>query len=183
VAAFALGLCVSVPVGAVMKKHYGRQIDRARLRAALAGALYTRDAGETTPMAIGRRLAHARGCARVSQHAMARHLGIGHSTWQTYEEGDGTPTGRALIGLLELGINPTWVLTGTGSTLVDGSSEDSSQAQANGRGSAGECPAPSGAKTPAAGAECFRVAGVGAWNDDGTLSLFVNLQRPGGGVE
>jgi len=55
-------------------------------------------------------------------------------------------------------------------------------AQANGWGSAGECPAPSGAKTPAAGAQCFHVVGVGTRHGDGTFSLCVNLQRPGGGV-
>jgi len=164
------------------RKRRDIQIDRERMRAALAGALYTRDAGETTPMAVAQRLAYVRGCAGVTQSAMARHLEISQPSWRLYEEGDRAPNGHALNGLLELGISPTWVLTGTGSMLVDDPSEDTSLAQANGRGSAGECPAPSGAKTPAAGAECFRVAGVGAWNDDGTLSLFVNLQRPGGGV-
>jgi len=58
----------------------------------------------------------------------------------------------------------------------------SSLAQANGRGLAGECPASFSAKTPAAGAWSLRVAGVGTWHGDGTISLCVNLQRPGGGV-
>jgi len=160
-----------------------RQIDRKRLRTALATVLYARDTGESTPTLIGQRLAHVRDCANVSQHAMAQHLGIALRTWQTYEKGDVAPTGRALTGLLELGINPAWILTGTGAVLVDDVSEDFSLAQVNGRGSAGECPASFSAKTPAVGARCFRVAGVGTWHGDGTISLCVSLQRPGGGVE
>jgi len=58
-----------------------------------------------------------------------------------------------------------------------------SHAQANGRGSAGECPASSSAKTPAAGARCYRVAGVAtAWQGGDILSLCVNLHESGGGV-
>jgi len=58
-----------------------------------------------------------------------------------------------------------------------------SLAQANGWGLAGECPVKFSAKTPAAGARSLRVAGVGTWHDDGTISLCVSLQWPGGGVE
>jgi len=57
----------------------------------------------------------------------------------------------------------------------------SSLAQVNGWGSAGECPASSSAKTPAAGARCFRVAGVGAWHGGGIFSHCVSLQRQAGG--
>jgi len=167
----------------MMKKHYGRQqIDRARLRAVLAGVLYASDAGNSAPAAIGQRLAHVRSCAGVYQYAMALHLEIAPSTWLAYEEGNRVPNGRVLIGLLELGVNPAWVLSGIGPTLVDAPSEESSLAQVNGRGSAGECPAPSGAKTPAAGAQCFHVVGVDTWCSDDTISLCVNLQRLGGGV-
>jgi len=56
-------------------------------------------------------------------------------------------------------------------------------ARVNGWGSAGECPASSSAKTPAAGARCNRVAGVGAWFGGGMNSHCVSLQRLGGGVE
>jgi len=59
-----------------------------------------------------------------------------------------------------------------------------SLAQVNGWGSAGECPASnSSAKTPAAGARCYRVAGVGAQQQGGgMISHCVSLQGPGGGV-
>jgi len=55
--------------------------------------------------------------------------------------------------------------------------------KANKRGSAGECPASfHGAKTPAAGARCCRVAGAATWHGDGMLSLCVSLHGTGGGV-
>jgi len=53
--------------------------------------------------------------------------------------------------------------------------------QVNGRGSAGECPAFFSAKTPAAGARCFRVAGVASGHGGGIFSHCVNLQRQAGG--
>jgi len=56
-----------------------------------------------------------------------------------------------------------------------------SLAQVNGWGLAGECPASFSAKTPAAGARCYRVAGVGAWHGGGIFSHCVSLQRQAGG--
>jgi len=58
-----------------------------------------------------------------------------------------------------------------------------SLAQVNGWGLSGECPASSSAKTPAAGARCNRIAGVGTWHSGGIFSHSVSLQRQtGGGV-
>jgi len=56
-----------------------------------------------------------------------------------------------------------------------------SLAQVNGWGLAGECPAFFIAKTPAAGARCFRVAGAASGHGDGMLSHCVSLQRQAGG--
>jgi len=101
-----------------------------------------------------------------------------------YERGKHAPNARTLTALCQLGINPIWVLTGAGAVLIDDAvSEDSGLPQVNERGSAGECPASFSAKTPAAGARSFRVAGVGMRHDDGTISLCVSLQGAGGGVE
>jgi len=168
-----------------MKKYRGDQINRGRMRSALKARRHGQDVGETTSIAIGRRLAHVRSCTRVNQTTMARCLGITLHTWQNYEQGVRPPSAITLTALWQqLGINPIWVLTGMGAVVVDDDTpEVSSPTQANEWGSAGECPASSSAKTPAAGAQCFRVAGVGMQHDDGTISLCVNLQRPGGGVE
>jgi len=182
-AAFALGRGISVSGGGVMSRQDSHKFDRESMRAALATMLYERDAGDSTPAAIGRRLAHVRDCAGIKQTALARRLGTTYGSWCNYERGRMAPNASTLTALYRLGINPAWVLTGAGSVLVDDVSEDFSLAQANGWGSAGECPASSSTKTPAAGAQCFRVAGVGTWHGDGAISLCVSLQRPGGGVE
>jgi len=170
-----------------MTRKRGQTIELAGMHKALRNLPYEHGIGEITLLAVGRRLAHVRGCAGVNQTSMARHLGVSLKCWQNYEQGKRMPQAEALVMMLHaLDINPTWILTGTGTVLLgdgiptvlatDDSPEDSSLTQAqNGRGSAGECPASSSAKTPAAGARCYRVAGVATRHGDGMLSLCVSL--------
>jgi len=151
---------------------------RARLRAVLSASIaeQRRAAGLAT---IGQRLAHVRDCAGESQAVWAERVGLSLRGWQNYEQDSRSPKAITLMKLYELGINLIWLLTGTGSVLAD--DESSSLTQANGWGSAGECPASSSAKTPAAGARCYRVAGVAIRHGGDTLSLRVSLHGGAGG--
>ena len=75
---------------------------------------------------IAERLKEIRGKVRLSQKAMAERLGIGHRTWQEIETGKNVPSGETLLKINELGFDPGWILTGSGSqassTLVTASS-------------------------------------------------------------
>jgi len=88
---------------------------RARLRAALTTTFVEHRLSGLD--SVRQRLSHVRGCAGLSQEVMASWLGIGLKSWQNYEYGNRSPNVRTLTALWQLGINPTWVLTGAGSVL------------------------------------------------------------------
>jgi len=90
---------------------------RDRLRAELTNTIAERRAAMLDT--IGQRLAHVRSCAGERQDVWAARLGITLRTWQNYEQGHTSPNAYALTTLYRLGINPTWVLTGTGTVLMD----------------------------------------------------------------
>jgi transcriptional regulator with XRE-family HTH domain len=68
---------------------------------------------------IGRRMAHARKEAGITQANLARMLGIAISTLNKYERGHRTPDGRLLAKITEtLHCDPAWLLTGEGEGTV-----------------------------------------------------------------
>lgn len=52
---------------------------------------------------------------RLSQKAMAERLGIAPRTWQEIEAGKNVPSGETLLKISDLGFDPGWILTGSGS--------------------------------------------------------------------
>ncbi|MFG1463315.1 helix-turn-helix transcriptional regulator [Xanthobacter sp. DSM 24535] len=82
---------------------------------------------------IAERLRMVRDNSRLSQRALATRLGIAYRTWQDIENGKHVPSGETLLKIAELGINPGWVLLGTGPMRSDdftGASELPSGGQA-----------------------------------------------------
>jgi len=90
---------------------------RAKLCAVLATTVAQRRLSGLD--SVRQRLSHVRDCAGLSQGVMASWLGIALKSWQNYERGNRSPNTRTLTALWQLGINPTWILTGTESVLVN----------------------------------------------------------------
>lgn len=52
--------------------------------------------------------------AAMTQKMMSSRLGLGQNSWQRLEAGLNAPSGETLLAISELGYDPTWVLTGSG---------------------------------------------------------------------
>lgn len=70
-------------------------------------------------MTIGARLRVAREALGFKQAELATKSGCSPSTYQKYEQGSSVPGGDAIAGLVRLGINANWLLTGDGPVLID----------------------------------------------------------------
>jgi transcriptional regulator with XRE-family HTH domain len=63
----------------------------------------------------------------MSQAAIARELSISDKAWREYESGAKSPGSHVIAGLVKLGLNANWLLTGEGSlfgTLAEGKEDD-----------------------------------------------------------
>lgn len=69
-------------------------------------------------MSISKRLKAARHALTATQDAMAVKSGIPVGTYQKYELGQRAPGAKAIQGLMQLGINANWLLTGEGPMLL-----------------------------------------------------------------
>jgi len=65
------------------------------------------------------RLEKIRKSLGLSQREMASRLRLGANAWSLWENGTTKPRKRNLNKLKELGFNPDWILTGTGSMHLD----------------------------------------------------------------
>lgn len=63
---------------------------------------------------IGKRLQQARKELGWALRRMAKEADVSLSTWQRLESGDNAPSGETLLKFVELGLDPTWILTGQG---------------------------------------------------------------------
>ena len=69
-------------------------------------------------MSLPKRLKDARAALRLSQKEVAEQSGVSVRGYQGYEDGRSTPGGEAIAGLVRLGINANWLLTGEGPMLL-----------------------------------------------------------------
>lgn len=69
-------------------------------------------------MSISERLKAARHALTATQGSMAAKSGIPVGTYQKYELGKLAPGAKAIQGLMQLGINANWLLTGDGPMLL-----------------------------------------------------------------
>lgn len=69
-------------------------------------------------MSLPQRLKDARAALGLSQKEIAEQSGVSARGYQGYEDGRSTPGGEAIAGLVRLGINANWLLTGEGSMLL-----------------------------------------------------------------
>ena len=65
-------------------------------------------------MTLAERLRKARELFGVSQNEMAKRLGISKPAWQGYELGKNEPGSSVIEGLVKLGFDANWLLTGEG---------------------------------------------------------------------
>ena len=77
-------------------------------------------------MSLAERLKRIRG--NTSQMEIAQQLGIHKSSWGRFERGDSEPSGSDLSKVCTVfGINPEWLLLGTGEMTGDGPSTDAQE--------------------------------------------------------
>lgn len=69
-------------------------------------------------MTIEERLKAARAALGLSQKDIAAQSGVSTRGYQGYEDGRSVPGGEAIAGLVRLGINANWLLTGEGPMLL-----------------------------------------------------------------
>ncbi|MBP1852721.1 helix-turn-helix domain-containing protein [Rhizobium halophytocola] len=81
---------------------------------------------ETT---IGARAKEIRQEARLSQQEMADAIGLSLRAWQKIERNEGVPSGETLLQFKKVGVNPGWVLTGSGPRSASAAGEDNAFAQ------------------------------------------------------
>ncbi len=67
---------------------------------------------------ISGRLKTARAALKLSQKEVAAQSGVSPRGYQGYEDGRSIPGGEAIAGLVRLGINANWLLTGEGPMLL-----------------------------------------------------------------
>lgn len=67
---------------------------------------------------IGDRLKRVRKECGYTQKSMAEAIGAALSGYQQYESGRSVPGGAVVAGLVQLGINANWLLTGNGPMLI-----------------------------------------------------------------
>ena len=70
------------------------------------------------------RLKMMRDFLRNTQQEMSARFNLGVNTWSNYERGNTTPSMETLTALAQLGFNPMWMLTGTGSMRTDDETPD-----------------------------------------------------------
>lgn len=72
--------------------------------------------GESATLKTGlsERLAQVRAALAKTQPEMDQVLDIGKRSWQRYESGANVPGGKVLTGLVRLGFDANWILTGIG---------------------------------------------------------------------
>jgi len=63
---------------------------------------------------IGERLQQVRKELGWALRKMAKEADVSLSTWQRLESGDNAPSGETLLKFADLGLDPTWILTGRG---------------------------------------------------------------------
>lgn len=69
-------------------------------------------------MTISDRLKAARAAIGLTQKEVAAQSGVSARGYQGYEDGRSVPGGEAIAGLVRLGINANWLLTGDGPMLL-----------------------------------------------------------------
>ncbi len=69
-------------------------------------------------MSLAQRLKDARARLGLKQDELAAQSGVSYSVYQKYELGRSVPGGDAIAGLVRLGINANWLLTGEGPMLL-----------------------------------------------------------------
>lgn len=69
-------------------------------------------------MSFSQRLKDARARLGMKQDEIAAQSGVSYSVYQKYELGRSVPGGDAIAGLVRLGINANWLLTGEGPMLL-----------------------------------------------------------------
>ena len=74
---------------------------------------------ETLNTVIRERLKQCRLALSASQVEMDERLSLGRRSWQRYEGGDNVPGSQVIAGLVRLGFNANWVLTGEGEMLIE----------------------------------------------------------------
>lgn len=67
---------------------------------------------------IKERLREARKSLGYTQDAMGKAIGSTLRTWQDYESGKSKPGSNALAGIVGVGVNVNWLLTGEGPMLI-----------------------------------------------------------------
>jgi hypothetical protein len=68
---------------------------------------------------IRTRIRAIRGALKETQYGMGPLLCISQYSWQKYETKGHIPGGRVLAGLVELGFNANWLLTGNGTMMIE----------------------------------------------------------------
>lgn len=69
-------------------------------------------------MTFQERLKAARGEIKLTQAQIAEQSGVSTRSYQGYEDGRSLPCADAIAGLVQLGINANWLLTGEGPMLL-----------------------------------------------------------------
>lgn len=69
-------------------------------------------------MNLPQRLKDARARLGLKQDEVAAQSGVSYSVYQKYELGRSVPGGEAIAGLVRLGINANWLLTGEGPMML-----------------------------------------------------------------
>jgi transcriptional regulator with XRE-family HTH domain len=74
---------------------------------------------ETGSQTIGDRAKQVRLERHLQQQEIADMLGISLRAWQKMERDEGTPSGETLLQFQRIGINPGWILSGSGPKFDD----------------------------------------------------------------
>ena len=77
------------------------------------------DSSVTLINGISGRLKNVRTALSKTQAEIGTALGLGKNTWQNYENAGQIPGGNVLAGLVRLGFNSNWILTGIGPMRLD----------------------------------------------------------------
>lgn len=71
-----------------------------------------------TEKSLGKRLQQVRKALGYTQSGISDVVGSKMRSWQEYEKGSRTPGGQVFAGLVNIGVNANWVLTGEGPMLI-----------------------------------------------------------------
>lgn len=75
-------------------------------------------------MTLANRIREARKFLRLTQAEFAAKTGVSERSLQGFERGRGVPSGETLLKIAELGLNPGWLLIGTGNMLLRDRQDD-----------------------------------------------------------